>query len=193
MVKLYTALLVTLLTTSNVYAGWLLKNSESNVYYVSTKNLTTSELNYFNTLTGNINDQGDLTIKINLESVETDVPIRNERIKSMLFEVINYSKATLTASIDSEKLKHLKIGETYTESVNFMLNLHGINQELSTTVKVIKSASGNILVTPVAPIIISANLFGLEKGIERLRKIARLKSISPSVPVTFNLTFYPQN
>ena len=193
MVKLYTALLVTLLTTSNVYAGWLLKNSESNVYYVSTKNLTTSELNYFNTLTGNINDQGDLTIKINLESVETDVPIRNERIKSMLFEVINYSKATLTASIDSEKLKHLKIGETYTESVNFMLNLHGINQELSTTVKVIKSASGNILVTPVAPIIISANLFGLEKGIERLRKIARLKSISPSVPVTFNLTFYPPN
>jgi len=193
MVKLYTALLVTLLTTSNVYAGWLLKNSESNVYYVSTKNLTTSELNYFNTLTGNINDQGDLTIKINLESVETDVPIRNERIKSMLFEVINYGKATVTASIDPEKLKHLKIGETYTESVNFMLNLHGINQELSTTVKVIKSASGNILVTPVAPIIISANLFGLEKGIERLRKIARLKSISPSVPVTFNLTFYPQN
>jgi len=193
MVKLYTALLVTLLTTSNVYAGWLLKNSESNVYYVSTKNLTTSELNYFNTLTGNINDQGDLTIKINLESVETDVPIRNERIKSMLFEVINYGKATMTASIDPEKLKHLKIGETYTESVNFMLNLHGINQELSTTVKVIKSASGNILVTPVAPIIISANLFGLEKGIERLRKIARLKSISPSVPVTFNLTFYPQN
>ncbi|HIE40153.1 MAG TPA: YceI family protein [Thiomicrorhabdus sp.] len=193
MVKLYTALLVTLLTTSNVYAGWLLKNSESNVYYVSTKNLTTSELNYFNTLTGNINDQGDLTIKINLESVETDVPIRNERIKSMLFEVINYGKATVTASIDPEKLKHLKIGETYTESVNFMLNLHGINQELSTTVKVIKSASGNILVTPVAPIIISANLFGLEKGIERLRKIARLKSISPSVPVTFNLTFYPPN
>ena len=193
MVKLYSALLVTLLITSNAYAGWLLKSSESNVYYVSTKNLTTSELNYFNTLTGEINDQGELTIKINLESVETDVPIRNERIKSMLFEVINYGKATVTASIDSEKLNHLKIGQTYIESVNFMLNLHGINQELNTTVKVIKSARGNILVTPVAPIIINANLFGLEKGIQRLRKTARLKSISPSVPVTFNLTFYPKN
>lgn len=193
MVKLYSTLLVALLATSNVYAEWLLKSSESNVYYVSTKNLTTSELNYFNTLTGEINDQGDLTIKINLESVETDVPIRNERIKSMLFEVINYGKATVTASINSEKLNHLKTGQTYIENVTFMLNLHGINQELNTTVKVIKSANGNILVTPVAPIIISANLFGLEKGIERLRKIARLKSISPSVPVTFNLAFYSKN
>ncbi len=193
MVKLYSALLISLLITSNAYAEWLLKSSESNVYYVSTKNLTTSELNYFNTLTGEISDQGELIIKINLESVETDVPIRNERVKSMLFEVINYGKATVTASIDAEKLNHLKIGQTYIENVNFMLNLHGINQELNTTVKVIKSASGNILVTPVAPIIISANLFGLEKGIERLRKIARLKSISPSVPVTFNLTFYPKH
>ena len=191
MVKLYSALLVSLLTMSNAYAEWRLKNSESNVYYVSTKNLTVSEVNYFNTLTGEINDQGELTIKINLESVETDVPIRNERVKSMLFEILNYGKATITTLIDADKLKNLKIGQAYTENLNFMLNLHGINKELSTTVNVIKHANGNLIVTQVSPIIITAKLFGLEKGIERLRKIARLKSISSTVPVTFNLTFSP--
>jgi polyisoprenoid-binding protein YceI len=184
-------LLVSLLSSSTAYAEWDLKNSDSNIYYVSTKNNGVSELNYLNTLSGTLSDDGELNIKINLESIETDVPIRNERVKSMLFEVLLYPKASITATISPVKLAALKAGNTYTETVNFTLNLHGITQALSTTVKVIKHADGNILVTPIIPILITAKQFGLEKGIERLRKIARLESISPTVPVTFNLTFVP--
>jgi len=189
---LNSVLLIALLVSSSAYSEWRLKNSESNVYYISTKNISISELNYFNTLSGSINEQGDLTIQINLESIETEVPIRNERVMSMLFEVLYYDKATITASIDPHKLKALEIGKTYTETVNFMLDLHGFTQELSTTVNIIKRANGNVLVSTKTPIIITASLFGLEKGIERLRKIARLKSISPTVPVTFDLTFSPK-
>ncbi|VAW44898.1 hypothetical protein MNBD_GAMMA04-1242 [hydrothermal vent metagenome] len=190
--KIYFILLTALLASSNAYAEWRLKNADSNVYYVSTKNVNISELNYFNTLTGNIDKEGKLTIKINLESVETDVPIRNERVKSMLFEVLSYPKAIVTASIDTNKLDALEAGNTYTDTINFKLNLHGVAQELSTTIKAMKHTNGNILITPITPILLSASPFGLEKGIERLRKIARLKSISPTVPVTFSLTFVPQ-
>jgi len=190
--KLGFILLVSLLNSSTAYAEWALKSSDSNVYYVSTKNNSVSELNYLNTLSGTLSDEGELNIKINLESIETDIPIRNERVKAMLFEVLLYPKASITATISPEKLVALKTGNTYTETVNFTLNLHGITQELSTTVKVIKQADGNILVTPITPILITAKQFGLEKGIERLRKIARLDSISPTVPVTFNLTFVPK-
>ncbi|VAW44597.1 hypothetical protein MNBD_GAMMA03-1570 [hydrothermal vent metagenome] len=190
--KLYSVMLIALITivaSSNTFAEWRLKNSESNIYYISTKNNNVSEHNYFDTLSGSINDHGDLTIQINLESVETEIPIRNERVKSMLFEVINYAKATITTTIDIQKLNELEAGETYTDTISFQLNLHGITKNLSVTVQVIKHANGKILVTPETPIIINATQFGLEKGIERLRKIARLKSISPNVPVTFNLTF----
>ncbi|MCF6254421.1 MAG: YceI family protein [Thiomicrorhabdus sp.] len=190
--KLYSILLISLLGCSNAYAEWQLKNADSNVYYVSTKNNEVSELNYINTLSGTLSDEGELNIKINLESIETDIPIRNERVKAMLFEVLLYPKASITATISPEKLDALEAGNTYIETVNFTLNLHGITQELSTTVKVIKHADGDILVTPITPILITAKQFGLEKGIERLRKIARLESISPTVPVTFNLTFVPK-
>lgn len=191
MKKLYLILLSSVLASSNAYAEWRLKNADSNVYYVSTKNIVVSELNYFNTLAGSIDEEGELTIRINLESIETDIPIRNERIKSMLFEVLSYPKATVMATIDTQKLNALIPGKTYIETIDFQLNLHGITQNLSTTIKAIKHADGDILVTPTTPILISAQQFGLEKGIERLRKIARLESISPSVPVTFNLTFVP--
>lgn len=190
--KLYLTLLIPFFICSNAYAEWHLKSIDSNVYYVSTKNNSVSELNYFNTLSGTLTEEGELNININLESVETDIPIRNERVKAMLFEVLLYPRATITATISPEKIKSLKPGETYLETVNFMLTLHGVTQELSTTVKVIKHAHGDILVTPTTPILISAKQFGLEKGIERLRKIARLDSISPTVPVTFNLTFVPK-
>lgn len=191
MKKLYLILLSSVLASSNAYAEWRLKNADSNVYYVSTKNIVVSELNYFNTLAGSIDEEGELTIRINLESIETDIPIRNERIKSMLFEVLSYPKATVMATIDTQKLNALIPGKTYIETIDFQLNLHGITQNLSATIKAIKHADGDILVTPTTPILISAQQFGLEKGIERLRKIARLESISPSVPVTFNLTFVP--
>jgi len=190
--KLCFFLLLSLLSSSTAYAEWTLKSVDSNVYYVSTKNNSVSELNYFNTLSGTLSDDGELNIKINLESIETDIPIRNERVKAMLFEVLLYPKASITAVISPEKFKKITAGNTYIETVNFTLNLHGITQELSTTVKVIKHADGDILVTPVTPILITAKQFGLEKGIERLRKIARLESISPTVPVTFNLTFVPK-
>ncbi len=191
MIRLYAIFLASLLTLSNSYAEWRLKSAESNVYYVSTKNLTVSELNYFNTLTGTIDEAGNLIIKINLESIETGIPIRNERVKSMLFEVINYGKATVSATINPDHLSKLKVGQNHIETVDFTLDLHGHRQTLSTTVNVIRHSNGNLLVTPITPIIITAKQFGLENGIEKLRKIARLESISPTVPVTFNLTFSP--
>ncbi len=191
MFKQLSIVLIALLISSNAFAEWRLKSAESNVYYVSTKNEKISEVNYFNTLSGTISKNGTLTIKINLESVETNIPIRNERVKSMLFEVINYPKATINATINAEKLAKLTVGKSYIEPVNFTLSLHGVTHEFSTRVKVIKRANGEILAGSISPIIISADQFGLQKGLERLRKIARLKSITPTVPVTFNLTFIP--
>jgi len=44
-------------------------------------------------------------------------------------------------------------------------------------------------VTTVAPIMVDANGLEMVAGIEALREVAGLPSISYSVPVTFSLTF----
>jgi hypothetical protein len=44
-------------------------------------------------------------------------------------------------------------------------------------------------VTTIVPIVVSASQLNLQPGIEALREIAGLPSISYSVPVTFSLTF----
>ena len=50
-------------------------------------------------------------------------------------------------------------------------------------------AEGSVLVNTLEPIIVSANAVGLAGGVEKLREIAGLTSISDAVPVSFVLTY----
>jgi hypothetical protein len=52
---------------------------------------------------------------------------------------------------------------------------------------VTKLANGSLLVNSVKPVIIKAVDFNLVKGIEKLRQLAGLPSISTTVPVSFVL------
>jgi len=187
--KLLSVAVATLLVSSNALAEWSLVNNESNISYISTKNAKVSEVNHFKTLNGVIDDNGAISVGIELGSVETNIPIRNDRMQSMLFEVVKYSKANISASIDPNKLKAMKVGSTYRETIKFDLSLHGFTQAVSSDIKVIKLSRDTIIATSVKPIIINADQFGLEGGVEQLRKVAKLSSISTAVPVTFNLTF----
>jgi hypothetical protein len=45
------------------------------------------------------------------------------------------------------------------------------------------------MVAATKPLIVDATKFGLSDGIEKLREIAGLSSISHAVPVTFVMTF----
>ena len=56
-------------------------------------------------------------------------------------------------------------------------------------VLVVPVDGNTVNVTTVAPIVVNANGLELVAGIEALREVAGLPSISYSVPVTFSLTF----
>lgn len=51
-----------------------------------------------------------------------------------------------------------------------------------------KISDNKLMVSSFQPIIINANEFGLVAGVEKLRDIAGLSSISQAVPVSFVLT-----
>ncbi|MFL0797681.1 MAG: YceI family protein [Cellvibrionaceae bacterium] len=185
----YIALLVSVLFSSSAFANWSLENSESTLSFVSTKKSAVGEVHHFKSINGTVSEKGEIAIEIDLSSVETGIGIRNDRMKAMLFNVAKFAKAHVTANVDKQKLDALAVGEAYVDTVAFTVSLHGLSQYLTSKIKVVKLKEGKILASSVQPIVINAGQFGLDAGIEKLREVAGLPSISTAVPVMFDLAF----
>ncbi|PLA73585.1 YceI family protein [Hydrogenovibrio sp. SC-1] len=192
MLKRCILILATVFFSTNALAQWALVNDDSELNYVSIKKSKVGEVNSFKQLEGSINSDGKLSINIDLGSVETNIPKRNERMKSMLFEIASFSKANISAALDVKTIDKMAIGETYQDSFRFNLSLHGVSQEMATDVRVVKLAKDRILAVSMNPVIVEASQYDLLEGIEKLREVANLPSISSAVPVTFSLIFKQQ-
>ena len=160
---------------------------KSDIRFVSVKNASVGEVHYFKSLSGGI-DEGEVTVTIPLVDVETLIPIRNERMRKMLFETDLYPRATLTGRVDMDKVMALKSGEYAQMDVNFTLDLHGSSKELSSAVEVARLGD-EIHVSTLQPLVLNVADFKLTEGVERLREVAGLSNISTAVPVTARLVF----
>ena len=69
------------------------------------------------------------------------------------------------------------------------LALHGVQRDLTAQVSVLLENDGDLLVFTTHPVLVNAADFGLDSGVEALRNVAGLKSISNVVPVTLQLKF----
>ena len=184
----YVLLLVICLTTSvHVLAGWVIDPEGSYVGFASVKNDLIAENHSFTQITGAIEDSGDANIVIALASVETLIPIRNERMQAILFEVAQYPDVTVTANLDLDEFTSLRLGESRTDTILLGVNLHGTDLSKNVLVKVTRSSDNAYEVTSLGPIVIHASQFALSDGLESLRKVAGLQSIDLMVPVTFDL------
>lgn len=173
----------------SAFAQWDLSADDSNINFVSIKSLKIGEVHSFQKVTGSINDTGQVELNIDLSSVETNIGIRNDRMKTMLFDTTKFLEAKITGVVDLEKVTNLKEGDTYTKSVKLNLSLHGVSHQVTNQVQVTKLSGERLLVSSVMPLVINASDYGLAEGIEKLRVIAGLPSISSAVPVTFRLVF----
>lgn len=177
-----------LLLCANASADWQLLNKDSQLNFISTKNVNVSEIHHFSQLNGSLTSAGQLTVDIDLSSVETGIDIRNTRMRDKLFMVDNFPKATLTASLPKEMVNFTK-GQSGTFTIPAKLTLLGKENDVQVAVQVTKTDHNRFVATSVKPVLISAGDYGLQSGIDWLQNVAKLSSISPTVPVTFNLTF----
>lgn len=180
---------LTLLIALPAQAAWQLEMGESNLSFASTKKSAISEVHHFKSLTGSISNAGLATTRIDLSSIESNIPVRNTRMQNLLFEVGKFSHADINADISTLNIDKLAVGDTLQQSISFHVSLHGQSQDISIPVRVIKLSNNRLWVSSVQPIIINASQFGLEAGVAALQKIANLPSISTAVPVTFGLLF----
>jgi hypothetical protein len=183
-----------LLATASVgaLAQWDLDGDRSAVQFMSVKNASVAELHHFRSITGGISDTGAAQIALDLDSVETLVPIRNQRMRELLFETVRFPAAMLRAEVPSS-LSELPMGETRDTSIEVEVDLHGVKQSYIAEVLVTRLNDGALQVVISQPIVVKAADFGLEAGIEVLREVAGLQNISTAVPVSGQLVFTPAN
>ncbi|MEX0618023.1 MAG: YceI family protein [Pseudohongiellaceae bacterium] len=190
----FTALMTACLIATGVLATksqaeWTLDNDASELSFVTIKADHVAEIHTFDTLSGKLSNQGDLRITIDLASVNTLIPIRDERMQAMLFETDRFPRGNVSGQLDLQKLSSLAVGDSTIVSVPFTLDLHGSSQEIAPDLLVTKLANGRLLAGTTKPIIVMADSFGLVEGVQRLREVAGLPSISNAVPVNFTVVF----
>ncbi|GAA3917117.1 YceI family protein [Litoribacillus peritrichatus] len=183
------ALTAAMCVSFNASADWQLNNDQSSVNFISTKKAKVSEIHTFKSVGGAITDAGKANIEIQLASVDTNIGIRNERMQAMLFEVSKFATANISAAVDATKATNLKAGESFTTKTKLDINLHGKTVSADAELRAVKLASGQLAVSTIKPLLINAADFELVEGIEKLREVAKLPSISTAVPVTVDLVF----
>ncbi len=183
------ALAVTALAFSAVAsAQWSLDLDDSQLSFVTVKAEHIAEVHSFSRLEGQIDAAGNARISIDLTSVETGIAIRNERMQTMLFETGLYPQATVSAAINTDALSAIAVGEDMTLDTQLTLTMHGAETMISAPLRVTRQTDG-VHVTTLSPLIVTAESVGLVAGVESLREIAGLPSISRAVPVTFSVKF----
>lgn len=177
------------LAVSNIsIADWSLQQPSS-INFLTSKNTNTTEIQSFKTFNGKINESGYATLDIDLASVDTRIEIRDQRMQEHLFETAKFSQASFTTEIPATVLAQVSAGTQTRFQLQGKISLHGEQAEGQCQVMISPNKDGTITVTTITPMLIDAESFGLVAGINKLQKMAGLKSISHTVPLTFSLTF----
>ncbi|WP_283786236.1 YceI family protein [Bermanella sp. WJH001] len=180
---------IVLFFSSNVFAQWTLSPDESTLKFISIKKNTIAEVSQFKEFEGSIDKAGKVNISVDLSSVDSKIGIRDQRLKSILFNVAKYSHATLKGTVDVTRASKMKAGEFFTDLVTLNLSLHGVDKDVIAEVTVVKLNDERWLISSAKPVIINAADFGMVEGINSLRELAGLSSIATAIPVTFEFIF----
>jgi polyisoprenoid-binding protein YceI len=181
------ALVVAAALSFSAAADWSVNSAQSSLNFVSVKNDVVAETHSFKDLTGKLTEAGEFSVAIPALSVDTAIPIRNERILEHVLAAKQYATINAKGKVDSKVLTGLKTGDSVVVDQALDLTLLTQTQSLTAKVKVTKVSDSQLVVTTVAPIMLDVNKFQLNAGVEKLRELAGLKSISPMVPTTFSL------
>ncbi len=169
--------------------SWQLDSSSSRIAFASIKADEFIETHYFSKLSGQITANGEAKVTIHLNDVETRIDIRNKRMKDLFFETRKFPKATIRASVDIGNFSDLPLGQRRQAEIEGILSLHGKESAVYANVFVTRIAEARVEVASTEPVIVYVSDFNLDVGLESLREIANLPSITGVVPVTFTLVF----
>jgi hypothetical protein len=170
-------------------ADWYLDGESSRLSFVSTKNANVSEVQRFLVLHGKVDPQGLAQVEVELESINSGIPLRDERMRKELFQVERFPDALITTKIDLRPINDLAPGAQLELRLPLMVDLHGRQHEYQAELLATRLDDRRFQVVTLEPLVVNAEDFDLAPGLETLRKMAGLSAISLSVPVGAVLIF----
>jgi polyisoprenoid-binding protein YceI len=170
-------------------AGWTVVSDQSTVAFVSVKADAIGEVMNFTSVSGSVSDDGEAKVTIPLDSVESNVDVRNERMREFLFETMKFPDAVITAHLDMAKLTDIAVGSRTRLALEATVDMHGLSLDIEPDVYVTHVAENRVLVETATPVIVTADDFEMQPGLDKLQELAALPSITPVVPITFSLMF----
>jgi polyisoprenoid-binding protein YceI len=174
--------------TQNAWADWKVDSKSSDFHFVTTKagasgTTTITEVQHFKDIDGSVADDGKITFNVQTASVETLVPLRNDRLREILFKSAGFPVATFSGVVSLADIKKLKAGDMMDVDVPGTLELVGISKAITAKLRVVRLSGNRLLAATRESLVINANDYGLQSGVEALRTVMGLNVLSPGAPV----------
>ena len=167
--------------------AWTLNNDSSRISFGSVKKDVVGESHSFNKVSGSVSDSGEVSIEIDLASVQTNIDIRNERMLEHVFKGV--ATAKLSAELDMEEVNSLAVGDSTVTEIEGVLGFLGVEVEVEAEMFVVRIAENRVMATTNDLVYISTEDLGIDAGIDKLMELAKLPSITRTTPVSARLIF----
>lgn len=168
---------------------WVLDPRQSHVYMQTEKLDAVIERHQFTTVEGGVSKDGIATVKIDLASLETNTDLRNVRMRFLLFETFKFPTAEISARLDKAKLQGLATKKPVSYPLTLSVNMHGIANEIQTSVWITRVSDTTISVATMNPIVVTAESFGFTPNIAKLVDAMGGIRIVPNASISFDLMF----
>ncbi|MCY1414170.1 YceI-like domain protein [compost metagenome] len=178
-----------LLASPLAMADWQLDAESSRISFVSVKRGDVAEVLRFDQLSGQIDDKGEARILVPMESIDSGLALRDQRLRETFFEIQRYPQATISSQLDLASFDDLQVGQARKQQIDLNLELNGQQRRLKAEVLVSRLSEGRVQVATLEPLVLKLVDFDLEDRLQPLKELASLPSITPEVPVFAVLGF----
>jgi polyisoprenoid-binding protein YceI len=178
-------------------SAWVIEASQSSLNFVTTKAgqpgvAGIGEIQTFKRFSGGLDNAGQIKLSIDLASVDTGIEIRDERLRTLLWNVKATPQAVFSAKLTAENVAKMATAGVADLDVVGQLELAGQSKPVTAKLRVSRLGADKIMVVTRAPILINSSDFGLRAGVEALREVMGLNFVSAAAPVSFALVLNHQ-
>jgi polyisoprenoid-binding protein YceI len=170
------------------FAAWEVQPEVSSVQFVTTKAGQAgvggiSEVQKFTQFSGTLSDAGKLEFAVTLASVQTGFEIRDERLKTMLFKVVETPKATFSADMNSNLIDKLAMGQSSDLEIEGKFTIGGQTKPMKAALRVTRLSATQLQVVTRESLVVNLNDYGMKTGVEALREIMGLNFVASVAPI----------
>ena len=160
------ALLLTLGVSLSAQANWYLDGESSRLSFITTQNANIANVHRFLVLHGKVDRKGQAQLRIEMDSVNSDVPLRDERMRDVLFDFKHFPEVQITAQIDLQPINDLAPGAQLELHLPVTVSLRGKQHTYDAELLATRLDEHRFQVVTLEPLVINAEDFDLVSGLE---------------------------